>query len=177
MSEINLDKAREVLTQPIQPDEIEWRPKNLSKDGTKLLVLPYINGRCVMERFDEAFGWENWSSETEVIEGNLVVENGKSKSYERGFATTIRVNTPDGIVSKTDVGENSDIEPLKGGYSDSLKRCAVQFGVGRDLYKYPTVYIECGQKYIPTWAKAKLDALVNWLLEGNKKDLIILKEK
>jgi len=59
MSEINLDKAREVLTQPIQPDEIEWRPKNLSKDGTKLLVLPYINGRCVMERFDEAFGWEN----------------------------------------------------------------------------------------------------------------------
>jgi hypothetical protein len=179
---MNLEKAKEILSKPISPEEIEWRPKGLNKDKNKLLVLPYIDNRCVMNRFDEAFGWENWSSETIVIEGTYDkvkdrYGNEKTVSIQRGFATTIRVNTPEGMVSKTDVGENSDIEPLKGGFSDSMKRCAVQFGLGRGLYDYPTVYIENTTLYIPNWAYAKLDGVVNWINEGKKdRDMLILKQ-
>lgn len=44
-------------------------------------------------------------------------------------------------VSKVDGAENTDIETVKGGISDSFKRAAVQWGIGRYLYKVGSLWV------------------------------------
>lgn len=142
----------DILTAPLQPSEMEWRVQQQTKTG-KLIVVPYLTNRTVMERFDRQFGWSGWSNDIKEIDG--------------GFLCTITVTMPDGqMVSKTDGASRTDIEPVKGGISDAMKRCAVQFGLGRDLYNFPRVFIETPDKYIPDWAQPQLDMLVKKLNDG-----------
>ena len=149
------------LTAPILPNEIEWRVQSQTSTG-KLIVVPYINNRCVMHRFDAAFGAENWTSEFREI-GN-------------GFLCRLTVTINDREVYREDGASKTNIEPEKGGISDAMKRAAVQFGLGRCLYDYPRVFIECDGKFIPDWAYDKLDKLVTWINDGKcNRDTIILK--
>jgi hypothetical protein len=157
----------EILTAPIQPNEIEWRVQSVTSTG-KMIVVPYINNRCVMQRFDAAFGPTNWTSEFREI--------------TNGFICRLIVQVPIGPDKKTtktvyreDGASKTNIEPEKGGISDAMKRAAVQFGLGRCLYDYPKVFIECNEKYIPDWAQDKLTKLVEWVNLGNFKEVIILK--
>ncbi|KAA9357227.1 Rad52/Rad22 family DNA repair protein [Larkinella humicola] len=157
------------LTAPLRPDEIEWRVQQQieAKNGkpAKLIVVPYITNRCVMERFDDQFGWTNWGNEIKEVDG--------------GFLCTITVTLPTGEkVSKTDGASRTNVEPLKGGISDAMKRAAVQFGLGRALYSFPRVFVEVDGKYIPEWATRLLDALVDSINSGKpQRDVIVLKEE
>ena len=149
------------LTAPILPNEIEWRVQSQTSTG-KLIVVPYINNRCVMHRFDAAFGAENWTSEFREI--------------ANGFLCRLTVTINDRTIYREDGASKTNIEPEKGGISDAMKRAAVQFGLGRCLYDYPRVFIECEGKFIPDWAYAKLDKLVEWINDGKcNRDTIILK--
>lgn len=149
------------LTAPILPNEIEWRVQSQTSTG-KLIVVPYINNRCVMHRFDAAFGAENWTSEFREI--------------ANGFLCRLTVTINDRQVYREDGASKTNIEPEKGGISDAMKRAAVQFGLGRCLYDYPRVFIECEGKFIPDWAYDKLDKLVEWINDGKcNRDTIILK--
>jgi len=151
------------LTAPILPNEIEWRVQSQTSTG-KLIVVPYINNRCVMHRFDAAFGAENWTSEF--------------KEITNGFLCRLTVTINDRQVYREDGASKTNIEPEKGGISDAMKRAAVQFGLGRCLYDYPRVMVECEGKYIPDWAYAKLNKLVEWINEGKcDRDMIILNQK
>jgi hypothetical protein len=134
-----------------------------TKDGQKIIVVPYITNRCVMQRFDEQFGWAGWNNELKEIDG--------------GFLCTITVSLPDGkSVSKTDGASRTGIEPVKGGISDAMKRCAVQFGLGRALYDFPKVFVETTDKYIPNWATPLLDAMVAKINAGGAvRDIVVLK--
>lgn len=147
------------LTAPIGPDEIEWRVQQQTKTG-KLIVVPYITNRCVMDRLDTQFGPNGWSNQITEISG--------------GFLCTITVYAlrEDGepySFSKTDGASRTDIEPVKGGISDAMKRCAVQLGIGRSLYDYPRVYIDTPDKYMPDWAKSQLAILTNKINDGSYK--------
>ena len=149
------------LTAPILPNEVEWRVQSQTSTG-KLIVVPYINNRCVMTRFDAAFGAENWTSEFREI--------------SNGFLCRLTVTINDREVYREDGASKTNIEPEKGGISDAMKRAAVQFGLGRCLYDYPRVFIECEGKFIPDWAYDKLDKLVTWINDGKcNRDTIILK--
>ncbi len=152
-----------VLTAPLTTHEIEWRVQSQTKDGQKLIVVPYITNRCVMQRFDEQFGWANWQNEIKEIEG--------------GFLCTITVSMTGGnVVKKTDGASRTDIEPVKGGISDAMKRCAVQFGLGRSLYDFPRVFVETTDKYIPNWATPLLDKMVEKINAGGTvRDVVVLK--
>jgi hypothetical protein len=154
----------EELKKPMQPNEIEWRIQN--SRNNKTTVVPYLQNRAVMERLDEAFapgGWQN--------------------TYERwgakGVKCGIGVLCDAEWVWKYDGADETDIEPTKGGFSDSMKRCAVQWGLGRDLYKYPRVFIEGEHKYIPDWANEMLDKLVEAFIAGKLegRSVIVLKQK
>lgn len=152
----------DILTKPIQPDEIEWRVQS-AKDG-KMTVVPYITNRCVMERFDAAFAPWNWDSEFREIAG--------------GFICRLTVRFNDAIIYREDGASKTGIEPEKGGISDSMKRCAVQFGLGRGLYKYPRVQIADGGKFIPYWAYPRLSAMVSAINDGKfTKDFVLLENK
>ncbi|GAB3917751.1 Rad52/Rad22 family DNA repair protein [Larkinella terrae] len=156
------------LTAALQPEEIEWRvQKKIAAEGSKparLIVVPYITNRSVMERFDAQFGWQNWSNDLREVEG--------------GFLCTVTVTLPDGrTISKTDGASRTEVEPIKGGISDAMKRAAVQFGLGRGLYNFPKVFVEVDSKFIPEWAIRLLDALVDSINSGKpQRDVIVLKE-
>ncbi|GAB3955306.1 hypothetical protein GCM10028805_42540 [Spirosoma harenae] len=152
-----------VLTAPLTAQEIEWRVQSQTKDGQKIVVVPYITNRCVMQRFDEQFGWEGWQNEI--------------KEIESGFLCTITVVLPGGeIVRKTDGASRTNVEPIKGGISDAMKRAAVQFGLGRALYDFPKVLIQTTDKYIPDWANPLLDKMVEKINGGGiVRDVVVLK--
>ncbi|GAA4464113.1 hypothetical protein GCM10023189_42910 [Nibrella saemangeumensis] len=158
----------DILLAPLKPNEVEWRVASTTKDNSKLIVVPYITNRCVMQRFDEQFGWDRWRNEIREVDG--------------GFLCTITVVLDGGeAISKTDGANRTDIEPVKGGISDAMKRAAVQFGLGRELYDYPKVMIELSAsqngKFIPDWAHQLLDRLVIAAGEGRlDRDVYVLKE-
>jgi len=151
------------LTAPLTTHEIEWRVQSQTKDGKKIIVVPYITNRCVMQRFDDQFGWDRWHNDI--------------KEVQDGFLCTISVVLPEGeIVRKTDGASRTGIEPIKGGISDAMKRCAVQFGLGRALYDFPKVFIETTDKYIPNWATPLLDKMVEKINAGGAvRDVVVLK--
>lgn len=152
-----------VLTAPLRAQEVEWRVQSQTKDGQKITVVPYITNRCVMQRFDDQFGWSGWQNEIKEIDG--------------GFLCTITAILPGGeIVKKTDGASRTAVEPVKGGISDAMKRCAVQFGLGRALYDFPKVLIQTTDKYIPDWAWPLLDKMVEKINAGGVvRDLVVLK--
>lgn len=152
-----------VLNAPLTVQEIEWRVQSQTKDGQKIVVVPYITNRCVMQRFDEQFGWAGWQNEIKEIDG--------------GFLCTITVVLPGGeIVRKTDGASRTTVEPVKGGISDAMKRCAVQFGLGRSLYDFPKVMIQTTDKYIPEWAGPLLDKMVDKINSGGVvRDVVVLR--
>ena len=151
------------LTAPLTTHEIEWRVQSQTKDGQKIIVVPYITNRSVMQRFDDQFGWAGWQNEIKEIDG--------------GFLCTITAVLPGGeIVRKTDGASRTSVEPVKGGISDAMKRCAVQFGLGRALYDFPKVFIETTDKYIPNWAMPLLDKMVDKINSGGiVRDVVVLK--
>jgi len=155
----------EALRKKMQPNEIEWRIQN-SRNG-KTIVVPYINNRAVMERFDEAFSPDGWKNEFERWGNGGGVKCGLSVLCDGQWVT------------KFDGADETNIEPTKGGFSDSMKRAAVQWGLGRDLYDYPRVMIDGEHKYIPDWAHEMLDKLVEAFIAGKLGDrkVIILKQK
>jgi len=155
----------QALTTPIQPDEIEWRVQTVKysdpakKNPERLTMVAYINNRCVQNRFDSAFGWDKWSC--------------TFRELNDGFICQIRVETDSGFVIKEDGANKTQVEPVKGGISDSMKRCAVQFGLGRGLYEYPNVYIYNNTKYIPNWAMSQLSDLVREINNGNSNQQVV----
>jgi hypothetical protein len=83
------------------------------------LMAKYIDARAVEERLDEVVGPPNWSFAWEAVEKAV-----------KGSLTILEV-------TKEEAGypnSANDEEPFKSAVSDALKRCAVQFGVGRHLY-------------------------------------------
>ena len=72
-------------------------------------------------------GPENWYNDYKPWHGN-----GKKDAQICGISIYFEGK---GFITKWDGAEDSDIEPIKGGLSDSMKRSAVQWGIGRVLYK------------------------------------------
>lgn len=120
------DLAR--LRDPFAPADIEWRVQTAGEKNGKpwARVLAYVTNRAIMERLDDAVGPENWQN---------AFREGPAGGVVCGIS--VRVPRADGTadwVTKWDGAENSDVEPVKGGLSNAMKRAAVQWGIGRYLY-------------------------------------------
>ncbi len=115
------------LKEPFPAEDIEWRiqrsgfGKNTGKPYA--MVLAYITNRAIMDRLDEVCGPENWQNEFRPSPAGDGVLCGIS----------IRIAETH-WVTKWDGAENTQFEAIKGGLSSSMKRAAVQWGIGRYLY-------------------------------------------
>src|SRR5438132_4466159 len=112
----------------IKPDEIDWRiGSTYEKDNQRWgMLLGYIDSRLAMEKLDLLD--EHWSSRMEpIVLGDDV-----------GVRCSLTVNG----VTREDVGTASSTEPLKGAFSDALKRAAVHHGIGRELYDLPSIGVK-----------------------------------
>lgn len=119
------------LLRPFSPDDIEWRVGNVAKNGQRCTLLAYITSRAVMDRLDAVVGPENWSDEY------------IASPIGAGLECRLSIRMSSGEwVTKIDGAEPTKVESLKGAYSDSLKRAAVKWGIGRYLYRLPLVWVE-----------------------------------
>jgi hypothetical protein len=143
----------EKLTAKINPHEIQWRIQS-TKNG-KTTVVPYLTNRCVMERFDEEFGVMRWKNEFVEWRG---------KGVKCGISA--RDEASGEWITKYDGADETNIESTKGGFSDSMKRSAVQWGLGRDLYEYPMIQIEGETKYLSRNHEAELNKIAQRILNG-----------
>lgn len=106
-------------------DEVEARVGAVSKTGLTLLL--YKDARCDMRVLDETVGAENWQREHYECKGNLFCRVG--------------INCDGSWVWKSDCGTESRTEAEKGEASDSFKRACFNWGIGRELYTAPFIWI------------------------------------
>lgn len=120
-----MDLAR--LKEPFEAEDIEWRVGQAGKHGDRIWarLLAYVTSRAIMNRLDEVCGPENWKNKFKPAPNDP-----KGESLLCGLS--IRIG--DEWVTKWDGADNTDVEPVKGGISDSVKRAGVQWGIGRYLY-------------------------------------------
>lgn len=113
---------------PLTANEIEVRVGTMKKDGSGASYLLYKDSRCDMKILDEVFGAFNWQREHKELKG--VIYCGVSIRSEQGE-----------WVTKWDAGAESNVEKEKGEASDSFKRACTNWGIGRELYTSPFIWI------------------------------------
>jgi hypothetical protein len=106
----------------------QWRVQSFSKNKPVCSCVAYIDARDVMAVLDEVVGAENWQDDYKVIHNQMFAGIG------------IKVNNE--WVWKWDTGTESQTEKEKGIVSDSFKRAAVKWGVGRFLYDLEIKYVK-----------------------------------
>jgi hypothetical protein len=67
---------------------------------------------------------------------------------------SVRIN--DEWVTKWDVSEPTQVEPVKGGFSGATKRAGAQWGIGRYLYHLDETFAEVSEKGGKGWNYARL---------------------
>ena len=153
MQELNSRQVQQALAQPFAPEDLEWRLQQAYEDRMRGMAVPYVTNRAIQNRLDEVCGPENWYNDFKPWH-----TNGKKESQLCGIAIYFEGR---GFITKWDGAEDSDIEPVKGGLSDSMKRAAYQWGIGRVLYSLDTVWVDIERKgksfVIKNSERAKLD--------------------
>lgn len=118
----------------LRADEIECRvgteKKNSDGSVKGCSILLYKDARCDMRLLDEVVGASNWKRRHKLIGDNLYCE------------VSIYDETKREWVSKEDVGTESRTEAEKGQASDSFKRACFNWGIGRELYTAPFIWVE-----------------------------------
>lgn len=110
----------------LRADEIDCRVARCTEKGAQLLL--YKDARADMIILDEQVGTENWQREHYECKGNLFCRVGIRCGNE--------------WVWKADCGAESNTEKEKGEASDSFKRACTNWGIGRELYTSPFIWIK-----------------------------------
>lgn len=111
----------------LKADEIECRISTCSEKGVALLL--YKDARVDQNILDESVGMMNWKRSHQLIGDRL-------------YCTVSIYNAERGEwVDKQDVGTESYTEKEKGQASDSFKRACFNWGIGRELYTAPFIWV------------------------------------
>lgn len=108
-------------------NDVECRIKKITNEGAVLLL--YKTARVDMRILDEVYGSMNWQRHHEVINNNLFCTISVWDSEKSQW------------ISKQDVGTESNAEAEKGQASDAFKRAGFAWGIGRELYDAPFIWI------------------------------------
>ena len=118
----------------LKADEIEVRVGTINDKGATLLL--YKDARSDMNLLDECVGIANWQRKHYELKGHIYCSVGiKAVSVQGGD------NASDEWIWKDDVGVESNTEATKGEASDSFKRACFNWGIGRELYSAPFIWI------------------------------------
>lgn len=127
MAQKDAAKIKEELARPFAPEDLEWRIQYADEKKNRGIVVPYVTNRAIQARLDEVVGIVGWYN-------NYMPWHGANKKEAQICGISIYFEERGEFITKWDGAEDSDIEPVKGGLSDSMKRAAVQWGIGRVLY-------------------------------------------
>ena len=121
----NERKDKQMKFRDLRAEEIECRVSQINGNGLALLL--YKDARCDMNILDETVGSMNWQRTHTRENANCIV--------------SIWDNEKKMWVSKDDTGTESNTEAAKGLASDSFKRSCFNWGIGRELYSAPFIWI------------------------------------
>jgi len=110
----------------LEAREIDCRISQVKRNGIQLLL--YKDARVDMAILDETFGPMNWQRHHTRDNANCIIS-----IYDEDKGCW---------VDKEDVGTESNTEAQKGLASDSFKRAGVNWGIGRELYTAPFIWID-----------------------------------
>ena len=109
----------------LRADEIDCRISTCNKWGVGLLL--YKDARCDQNILDEKVGAMNWQRHHLRDNANCVVSIWDSEKQQ--------------WIEKEDTGTESFTEKEKGLASDSFKRACFNWGIGRELYTAPNMFV------------------------------------
>lgn len=149
----------------LRADEIDCRVAMISEKGLSLLL--YKDARVDQNILDETVGCMNWQ---------------RSHSRENANCTiSIWDEDKNQWVSKEDTGVESMTEKEKGIASDSFKRAAFNWGIGRELYSAPFIWIGEENAQIVQGKNGKLACydkfMVEQILYDDRKNIVALSIK
>lgn len=131
----------------LRADDIEVKVKKVTANGA--IALLYKTARTDMKILDECAGPENWQDEYHEIKGNLYC--------------TIKVRNPETgeWIGKTDCGiesrEDDEGNQKKGEASDAFKRAGFKWGIGRELYTAPFIFLNVPTKKVEGSGKPRYE--------------------
>lgn len=126
---MNLD----LLKQPLTREQIDFKISQVTKTDSAVWasILAYKDARTDMEILDKAVGPLNWQvtyqrDSKNVLQCSIGIFNIEYLTW----------------VWKTSNGVESDYESEKGEYSDAFKRAGFMWGIGRQLYDFPSIWVQ-----------------------------------
>ena len=163
----------------LRAEEIECRVGSINENGFTLLL--YKDARCDQNILDETVGEMNWQRDHKELKGNIYC--GVSiYDAEKGQ-----------WITKWDCGAESNTEKEKGEASDSFKRACVNWGIGRELYTAPLIYIKGEVKakmrgnkeiLIPNFNSIKVKSIayedgkiVDLVITGDEKEIFTMQKR
>lgn len=117
----------------LKADEIEVRVAQAKEKGVSLLL--YKTARVDMDILDETVSPENWQNRYYEHKGILFCSLGINTNYADA-------NAPERWIWKDDAGVESNTEAEKGNASDARKRAGFAWGLGRELYTAPFIWVK-----------------------------------
>lgn len=119
----------EVKFRKLKADEIDVRVSTISEKGASLLL--YKDARVDQNILDETVGCLNWQRRHTRDNANCIVSiwDDEKKQW----------------IEKEDTGTESLTEAEKGLASDSFKRSCFNWGIGRELYTAPFIWVDASK--------------------------------
>lgn len=133
----------------LRADEIECRIATINQKGLTLLL--YKDARVDQNILDETVGNMNWQRSHTRDNANCIVSiwDDEKKQW----------------ISKEDTGTESYTEKEKGLASDSFKRACFNWGIGRELYSAPFIWIGAENADIKTGGNGKMQCFDKFAVE------------
>ncbi|MBQ3422794.1 MAG: hypothetical protein IJH34_14310 [Romboutsia sp.] len=158
LNENEIDLLKQ-LQEPFSCDEICFKVTSMTQDKKKGLVAAYVTNSAIQNRLDSVFGPFGWQ---------VSFRDWKNNNAQ---ICCISVFDGDKWISREDGAPNTDFESIKGGLSDSMKRCARMFGIGRYLASenlFKNAWVELDNKRISKAQENRLRAEYNQFLNERK---------
>ena len=133
----------------LEAHEIECRPATISQKGLSLLL--YKDARVDQNILDETVGSMNWMRHHSRDNANCIVSIWDEEKKQ--------------WIEKEDTGKESFTEAEKGLASDSFKRACFNWGIGRELYSAPFIWISADQADIKQDGRGKLVCYDKFVVE------------
>ena len=147
----------ENMFRDLKADEIDCRISQLDEKGEWLSLLLYKDARVDQNILDETVTPLGWQRDHKELKGNIYC------------GISIWDKDKQQWITKWDCGKESFTEAEKGESSDSFKRAGFNWGIGRELYTAPKIFIkkedEKGQNFETYQRKGKLACKTSFKIE------------
>jgi len=147
----------EILNRPLFIGQIDFKIAQVFKTDKAVWahILAYKDARVDMQVLDAACGQMNWQVKYERDSKGIL-------QCAVGIWDETKGLGAGDWVWKTSNGTESDYESEKGEYSDAFKRSCFMWGIGRQLYDFPSIrvmltdndyYEENGKVRVKSWVR------------------------